>query len=146
MIARRLLPALALLPALPARAQRVMDVTRADPDRRALMDAIRPALERETQGPVEFGVRELRRSGDFAFGVLNPQRPGGTPIRWQDTRFAQALRAGAFDGGTTYVLWRWESGGWRVLEYAIGPTDVVWIDWQQRHRLPEALFSGAGGK
>jgi len=139
MIARRVLPLL-LLP-LAAQAQRVADVSRGDVERRALMDAIRPVLESETRGPVEFGVRELRRWGDRAFGVLNPQRPGGAAIRWQETRFAEALRAGAFDGGTTYVLWRRPPSGWKVLEFAIGPTDVVWIDWQQRHRLPEALFS-----
>lgn len=144
MIARRALTVLGLLPALPAQAQRVMDVGRNDADRRALMDAIRPVLERETQGPVEFGVRELRRFGDAAFGVLNPQRPGGAAIRWQDTRFGEALRAGAFDGGTTYVLWQRQAGGWKVIEFAIGPTDVVWIEWQQRHRLPEALFSPQG--
>lgn len=139
MIARRVLPLLLL--ALPAQAQRVTDVTRSDPDRRALMDAIRPALEEDTRGPVEFGVRELRRMGDWAFGVLSPQRPGGTAIRWQDTRFAAAMRAGAFDGGTTYVLWQRQPVGWKVIESAVGPTDVVWIEWQQRHRLPEALFS-----
>jgi twitching motility protein PilT len=36
---------------------------------------------------------QRRRWGDWAFGVLNPQRPGGAAIRWQETRFAEALRS-----------------------------------------------------
>ncbi|GGK00230.1 hypothetical protein [Luteimonas terricola] len=33
------------------------------------------------------------------------------------------------------------SGGtWRVLDHAIGPGDVAWIDWPQAHAAPRALF------
>ena len=143
MIARRVLPLLllALSPLGPAQAQRVMDVGRGDPDRRALMDAIRPIFERDTFGPVEFAVRELRRFGDYAYGVIQPQRPGGRPIRWQDTNFRGQLDPQQWYGGRTYVLWHRQPAGWKVEEYAVNPTDVVWIEWQRRRNLPEALFT-----
>jgi hypothetical protein len=33
------------------------------------------------------------------------------------------------------------SGGtWRVLDHAIGPGDVAWLDWPQAHAAPRALF------
>ena len=33
------------------------------------------------------------------------------------------------------------SGGtWVVLDYAIGPGDVAWLDWPQTHAAPRALF------
>lgn len=39
------------------------------------------------------------------------------------------------------LLW-WDGGGWRVVEYGIGPTDVIWEEWRQKHRLPRELFAG----
>jgi hypothetical protein len=33
------------------------------------------------------------------------------------------------------------SGGtWTVLDHAIGPGDVAWLDWPQQHAAPRALF------
>jgi len=140
MIARRVL-ALMLLASPTWAQQRVSDIGRADPDRRALMDALRPMFERETFGPVEFAVRELRRSGVFAYGVVQPQRPGGAPIRWQDTNFRDQLNPHDWYGGRTYVLWRRQAEGWKVAEFAVNPTDVVWIEWERQHSLPRRLFS-----
>ncbi|MGY1459705.1 hypothetical protein ACW5F0_13855 [Luteimonas sp. A534] len=31
-------------------------------------------------------------------------------------------------------------GTWRVLDHAIGPGDVAWLDWPQAHAAPRALF------
>lgn len=31
-------------------------------------------------------------------------------------------------------------GSWTVLDYAIGPGDVAWLDWPQQHAAPRALF------
>jgi hypothetical protein len=145
MIARRAaLPLLLLLLLLPVcvHAQpHAMDVIRGDPDRRLLLDAIRPTLMRATSGPVHFTVRELRRFGEYAYGVLQPRRPEGEgTIDWIATPYRARVERGQFDNGVTYVLWRRLAGGWKVEEYAVGPTDVVWIAWQGRYRLPRALF------
>jgi len=140
-IARRAALPLLLL-AGPAWAQQhAMDVVRGDPDRRLLLDAIRPTLMRATGGPVRFTVRELRRFGDFAYGVLQPRRPDGEgTIDWAATPYRSQVESGRFDNGVTYVLWRRLAGGWKVEDYAVGPTDVVWIPWQRRYALPQALF------
>ena len=144
MIARR--AALLLMVATPARAQaHSMDVVRGDPDRRLLLDAIRPTLERATSGPVRFTVHALRRFGEFAYGVLQPRRPDGEGvIDWTTTPYRARVESAQFDNGMTYVLWRRLAGGWKVEEYAVGPTDTVWIDWRQRHRLPHTLFEPEG--
>ena len=140
MIARRAaLPV--LLMASSARAQQhAMDVVRGDPDRRLLLDAIRPTLARLTDGPVHFGVSELRRFGDFAFGVLQPRRPERQPIEWSETRYRDRLRDPDFRNGITFVLWRRLAGGWKVEDYALGAADSVWMGWRGRHGLPQALF------
>lgn len=144
MIARRV--ALPLLLASPAWAQpHSLDVIRGDPDRRLLLDAIRPTLMRATGGPVHFTVRELRRFGEYAYGVLQPRRPEGEgTIDWTLTPYRSRVEGGQFDNGVTYVLWRRLAGGWKVEEYAVGPTDVVWIAWQRRYRLPRGLFEQGG--
>jgi len=58
----------------------------------AFPDAARPAFAAETGGPVEFRVRRLAVLGDWAFGDVSLQRPGGQPIDWMVTKFAQDLR------------------------------------------------------
>jgi hypothetical protein len=133
MIARRVALPLLLFP-LTARSQpHAMDVIR--------LEAIRPTLMRTTSGNVRFTVRELRRFGEYAYGVLLPRRPDGEgAIDWVATPYRPRVERGQFDNGVTYVLWRRLAGGWKVEEYAVGPTDVVWIAWQQRYRLPRALF------
>lgn len=49
-------------------------------ERKALMDAARPAISREIGGPIEFVVHTLRTDGEWAYMFAQPQRPGGTPI------------------------------------------------------------------
>lgn len=33
-----------------------------------------------------------------------------------------------------------EGGDWTVLDFAIGPGDVAWLQWPQEHAAPRALF------
>ena len=35
-----------------------------------------------------------------------------------------------------------QSGSWRVMECAIGPTDVIWENWVTQYALPRMLFAG----
>ncbi|MEL6767806.1 MAG: hypothetical protein AAFP17_11555 [Pseudomonadota bacterium] len=97
------------------------------PLRRALMDAVRPIVERDLGAPVRFVVRELRVQGDLGFGWLEPQRPGGRPIVFEDTPLADLSRgSGAVDGTTVHAFYRRENGAWVVYEWSIGATDVWW--------------------
>ncbi len=139
MILRRTLPLLAI--ALPAHAQQhAMDVARSDPDRRLLLDAIRPTLMRTTDGPVHFGVLVLRRFGEFVFGVLQPRRLDRQPIDWAETSYRDRLQEADFNNGRTFVLWRRLAEGWKVEEYAVGPADAVWMAWRRRYSLPQVMF------
>ncbi|WP_424814209.1 hypothetical protein [Roseococcus sp. YIM B11640] len=139
MMLRRALPFLLL--AVPAMAQQhALDVPRGDPDRRPLLDAIRPTLMRLTDGPVHFGVRELRRFGDFAFGILEPRRPERQPIDWSQTSLRGRVAEPGFEDGLTQVLWRRLPGGWKVEQYAIAPATPAWPAWQRQYSLPRVLF------
>lgn len=121
-------------------AQRIVQPKRGTSLRAELLDAARPVFEVETGGPIEFVVRRLNVMGDWAFGEVRLQRPGGVPIDWRRTPYAEDIRAGMFDpGGSVFLLQR-TGAGWAVLEYATGPTDVVWDGWRQDLGLPLALF------
>lgn len=129
----------ALVLASPALAQRVERVARGAPMRTELLDAMRPLFEEATGGPVEFVVRKLNVVGRFAYAEVTPQRPGGRPIDWRQTRLREAARTGTMSN-ISMVLLEQSGRAWLVAEYVIGPTDVAWIPWAEARRLPEALF------
>jgi len=108
--------------------------------RTELLDAARPAFVAETGGPVEFVVRRLAVLGNWAFGDVSLRRPGGQPIDWTMTKFADALRQDMFNPGYAFFLLRKTNGTWSIVEISVGPTDVVWDWWRQQHNIPAALF------
>ncbi len=110
------------------------------PLRKELMNAARPAFEYATAGKVIFVVNRIAVWGDWAFGNVRPVRPDGVEINWLQTRFAPALKAGAFQTETSFFLLKRVDGVWTMAEYVVGPTDVTWDGWRQQYNLPPALF------
>jgi len=78
--------------------------------------------------------------GDWAYGDVSLLRPGGQPIDWMATKFAQDLRQDMFNPGYAFFLLRNTGGGWSVAEISVGPTDVAWDWWRQKYKIPETLF------
>lgn len=109
-------------------------------ERKAVLDAARPTFQSDTGGAVEFVVRRLNVSGDWAFGDVKLQRPGGVAIDWSKTKYAADLAQGAFDPAGSFFLLHRVNGRWSLIEHATGPTDAPWFDWQMTHKLPAALF------
>ena len=50
------------------------------PERKAIMDGLRPTFEKVFGKPVEFKVETLRVAAGFAWVAVHPQRPNGAPI------------------------------------------------------------------
>ncbi len=120
---------LLLLLAGAAGAQGWREPARGTPERRALMDAIRPLAASLFGPPVEFVVERLRVSGDFAFASVTAQRPGGGPI---DVYRTPGWASGYFlpdaDWTGGQALLRRSAGGWMLAEGYFGATDVWWAD------------------
>ena len=94
-------------------------------DRKAVLDALRPAVEKKLGPDVEFVVTVMRVENGWAFVIADPQRKGGKAIDgWkifgEDFDNMDGLRVDA-------VLKR-ERGHWRVVDYAIGATDVWYCE------------------
>lgn len=122
-----------LIAAAPALAQTFHTPAPGSAERRALMDAVRPQVEREVGAPVEFVVDTLLVGQGWAFAVLEPQRPGGGRISQPQDEF--------YDGVTTYAVLRNTGGGWRSLMVAVGPTDVPYVIYCGE--APHGLFGPA---
>jgi hypothetical protein len=107
--------------------------------RAEVLNALRPAVEKETGGKLVFVVHALNVMGEWAYADVEPQQPNGDKVDWRKTRFRRDVEPDMFSG-LVLALLRKQGGSWRVIEIAIGPTDVAWIEWQKQHKLPEALF------
>ena len=95
--------------------------------RRALLNVIRPLAEADLSPPIEFVITSLRVAGDLGFATLQPQRPGGAPILWKETRLAaKGEEAHWYDGTTIHALYQRIDGAWIVHDWSIGATDVWW--------------------
>lgn len=125
---------------LPATAQAVVQPPRGSTLRKDILDGVRSVFEVETNGEVEFVVRRLNVLSGWAFGDVTLQRPGGRPIDWKRTKFAEAHADGAFDPAGSFFLARRTNQGWRVITFAVGPTDIAWDTWDKEYGAPRAVF------
>ena len=119
--------------------QRAHVPPRGSAERRAVMDGLRPTIERELKQPVIFEVRTMRVLGAWAFVEALPRRPDGSAVSYRGTPFQEAIELGVFDEGI-FALLRRGPGGWRVVRYAIGPTDVAWDGWDREVGAPRGVF------
>lgn len=117
---RRLAALLGLAFAFAAAAPAAAQVTGAE--RRAILDALRPPIERTLRGPVEFVVRRIGVRDGWALVIADPQRPGGGAI--EGSRYFSADDWEVMDGLTVNGVLRFSGGRWRLVDHAVGPTDV----------------------
>jgi hypothetical protein len=90
--------------------------------RAAIMDALRPTIERKLAGPVEFVVQRVAVQDGWALVVADPQRPGGGKINPRRHFPNEVIEF--MDGLTVNAVLRFSGGSWTLIDHAIGPTDV----------------------
>ena len=108
-------------------------------ERTAILDAARAPVVKRLGKPVKFVVRRLERQGDWAFLIAAMQDESGRPISYVGTPLASAEGEGMVSKDYAALLRR-SGGQWRVVDDALGPTDVAWADWPEKHGAPRALF------
>ena len=96
------------------------------PARAAILDAVRPPIQRRLGGPVEFVVRTMRVYNGWGLVIADPQRPGGGRI--DPRRYFSADDLEGMDGLTVNAIVRLQGGRWRLVDHAIGPSDVWYCD------------------
>lgn len=108
-------------------------------ERTAILDAAHAAVEQELGKSAALDPGHLNVLGDWAFIQATMQGKGGQPINYADTRFREAAAHGA-RSDVCMILLRRTGDTWTVETASIGPTDLAWADWSDRHGVPAALF------
>src|SRR5687767_14101924 len=96
----------------------------ASSQRKAVLEALRPAVEAKIGPNVEFVVQVLRVEDGWAFVMADPRRKGGKRI--DGNRYFDDFDN--MDGLRVDAVLRLKSGRWRVVDFAIGATDVWYCD------------------
>ena len=99
--------------------------TTSPPERKAVRDALRPAVETRLGPNVEFVVQVIRVEDGWAFVMADPQRKGGKPI---DGRRIFGEDFENMDGLRVDAVLQLKGGRWKLVDYAIGATDVWFCD------------------
>ncbi len=66
--------------------------------------------------------------------------PAAVTSTWSRTKFREDMRQGYMSDGTMALLRR-SGSQWRVVELAVGPSDVAWDGWIEPHSVPRKLFT-----
>jgi hypothetical protein len=116
-----------------------LEPLRGSASRAEILRSLRTRVARDIGPPVEFKIERINVENGWAFVSATPQRTGGAKVDWSRTRFADAFAADAMSDGILALL-RLERGQWRIIEYALGPTDVAWEEWIPKYRLRRSFF------
>ena len=97
----------------------------ATPQRKAVLDALRPAVEAKLGPGVEFFVHAIRIEGGWAFVMADPRRKGGKAI---DGYRLFGEDFDNMDGLRVDAVLQFRRGRWHLIDHAIGATDVWYCD------------------
>ena len=106
-------------------------------ERKAIIAALRIPVEKEMKQKVAFKVRTLNISGSWAYIGGEPTTPAGKLLSLKNTVYEG--QEDMFDNNFSGLL-RKTGGKWRVVQHALGCTDVCYADWWKRFNAPKAIF------
>ena len=94
-------------------------------ERKAVLDALRPTVERKLGPNVEFIIQVIRVEDGWAFVMADPQRKGGKAI---DGRQVFGEDFDNLDELRVDAVLKLQNGRWEVVDYGFGATDVWYCD------------------
>ena len=100
-------------------------ITPTPAERKAVLDALRPAVETKLGPNVEFVVQVIRVEDGWAFVMADPQRKGGKAVGGRRI-FGEDFDN--MDGLRVDAVLQLRNGRWEVVDYGIGATDVWYCD------------------
>jgi hypothetical protein len=120
-------------------AQTVVHPEKGSDERAALLDTLRPSVEKELKQNIVFVINQINVQGPWAFVDGRLRTTDGKVPSWKGTPYAQAAKYGAQSDGISALMKR-SGSGWRIVTKAIGCTDVCYVDWWKRYKAPKAVF------
>ena len=117
---------------------KVVSPGQGSPERKVILDALRPKLEAELKAELVFVVSDIRASAEWAFVMAQPQRKDGKKL---DGKKIYGESWEHMDGFTLTAVLRKKSNQWTVLEYNVGATDVWWQSYcEQKSALVKQVM------
>lgn len=110
------------------------------PARKAILDAIRPRLEKDLRfRPIMF-VRSHATSGDYALAYVIPLQSDGKLV--PDKTWTTLKK----ESGNTFALLTRKGTSWTMLEYDLGsPGFDFFVKWKPKHpKVPAILWEVVG--
>lgn len=123
-----------------SRSQQTHTPPRNDPERQSILDALRPPVEKVLKSKVVFKVDHLKVKDEWAFLRGVPRQSDGKEINYRPTIYWQQIQDGVFDDWICALLRKRDEGGWTVVQYVIGATDVAYEGWDEEYRAPADIF------
>lgn len=117
--------------------QAVYEPPKGSAERKAILDVLRVPVERDLKQKIVFIADDFKIQGEWAFVGGRPTTPTGDDPDLKNTAWAE--QEDMFDDNF-FGLLRKRGGKWRVVAYALGCTDVCYVDWWRRYRAPRAIF------
>ncbi len=112
-----------------------------DPDRKAILDALRIPVQKDLRQRVKFDVVEIRRASSYAAVSAFAVQPDGSDVDYgKIAKYSEQVATGDFEPGIDALL-RKKAGRWRVLRWVVGPTDVRTESWAAQYGAPAGLWS-----
>jgi hypothetical protein len=118
-----------------------------DSVREAVLQAATTPLGEAFGDQVQVQVEHLGRLGPWVFlqGKMHGM-DGGRPY-YAGTVYESRRADGVMSDAYAVLLRKADDASadddarsWRLSDYAIGPTDVAWLTWPDKHAAPRALF------
>jgi hypothetical protein len=92
-----------------------------------------------SQGALRLTPDQPKHSGDWVFLMARMRDAAGQRFDYAGTSLHKAAQAGTVSDLCVALLRR-EGGVWKLIEIAVGPTDVAWETWPATHNAPAELF------
>lgn len=118
-------------------AQAVYTPERGSAERKAILDVLRPPVEKAMKQKVVFVVHYMNVQGMWAYASGYMQRPDGGELGTDGTIFEGS--EDVFENNF-FGLFRKTGGKWRLVTHAVSCTDVCSSDWWSRYKAPKAIF------
>ncbi len=128
-----------IVAAIAASSQSVYTPEKGSAERTAILNALRIPVERDLKQKIVFAADHFKVRGNWAYLSGAPQTATGGRPNYRNTKYRDAVDSGAFDHNF-FSLLKKTAGKWKVTVYAIGCTDVCYLDWWSRYKAPKSVF------
>lgn len=110
------------------------------PERKAILDGVRPAVEQKLKGEVVFAVNDIRAYKNWAFVMADPQRKDGK--RFDIVKLFGKETSQMMDGLKVTAVLQRRGTEWVLVEHMIGATDVWWTSYcdDKARKVPKEVL------